>query len=539
MSIIYTILRSSHCRSTHHYFAVDAIQRLRTVPAQRLGNLLLKYHRDYLEGAKAPDNRYKDFQNHVIHVPDKNWGGAALKCDEWLETARRYLSESKWRKAAFACGVLSHYFTDPIMPLHTAHSQREGVVHRPMEWSIYKSYKDVCRQSQRDEFSAQFQFAVDEAWISKAVLAVAQLSHRHYERLIDSFELQQANRAPLFGFNAESKEILAELVTVAIEGWAGVLTRLADEISVELPQVSLRVPCLLAAIDIPLALIVRRIVEFSERRAVTAIIKEFQKTGTVERHLPAEFLAIRRLREKSRIGDCASNEAECPPPATALTNDQSLLADLHEAASSQTQEPTKIEESSDIDKIPSPGQNPVRSQPAPHAKIVSFQRDDSVSEEGADTAVSAQAVEFYRRSIGYSSSLVDAPSIGPKTAKRFGNIGIHNIGEFVEVSSEELAARLATRWITADLIGEWQDQARLVCDVPALSGYSAQLLVALDYRTAWQLRTANAASLFSQLNQFCHTSEGQYILRASRVPTLSDVTSWIESARTHARRRIA
>ena len=65
MQRILSILRAAHCRSTHHYFAIDALQQLKTAQAQRLANILLKYHDDYLVGAKAPDSDFKDFQNHV------------------------------------------------------------------------------------------------------------------------------------------------------------------------------------------------------------------------------------------------------------------------------------------------------------------------------------------------------------------------------------------------------------------------------------------------------------------------------------------
>ena len=122
MQMIFTILRATHCRSTHHYFAIDALKQLPTASAQRLGQLLLKYHDEYLDGAKSPDTRFKDSQNHVIHVSDNNWGGAAQKCQEWREVALKHLNERRWKKAAYACGVLSHYFTDPLMPLHTAQS---------------------------------------------------------------------------------------------------------------------------------------------------------------------------------------------------------------------------------------------------------------------------------------------------------------------------------------------------------------------------------------------------------------------------------
>jgi hypothetical protein len=144
-----------------------------------------------------------------------------------------------------------------------------------------------------------------------------------------------------------------------------------------------------------------------------------------------------------------------------------------------------------------------------------------------------------QNTVHYDSPLVDAPSIGPKTAKRFENIGITTIRQLISRSPDSIVSGLATRWITANLVQDWQDQARLVCEVPALSGYRAQLLVAVGVRTAWQLRTANSASLHTQISQFCQTSEGQHILRSARLPQEEDVAKWIESAQIFARRNAA
>ena len=39
-----SILRAAHCRSTHHFFAMDAIPLVQTDAGQRLVTILLRYH---------------------------------------------------------------------------------------------------------------------------------------------------------------------------------------------------------------------------------------------------------------------------------------------------------------------------------------------------------------------------------------------------------------------------------------------------------------------------------------------------------------
>ena len=80
MSLLYAVVFASRCRSNHHRLAVDALRRLRCDHAAEWRNLLLSHHVDYLKGAKAPDDEFKDFKNHVLHVREKDWGGAVEAC---------------------------------------------------------------------------------------------------------------------------------------------------------------------------------------------------------------------------------------------------------------------------------------------------------------------------------------------------------------------------------------------------------------------------------------------------------------------------
>ena len=246
MSRMITILRAARCRSTHHFFALDALPRVETAAGKRLASLLLRYHDDYLVGAKAPDQTFRDFKNHVLHVQDGNWGGAPRAASRWLDETINYLDHGKWKKAAYACGVLSHYFTDPMMPLHTAQSEREGIVHRAMEWSVCKSYDAILTASSGQASRVHFQLASTGDWIGQAVIAGATLANRYYDQLIDEYDIEQGSRNPPDGLNATSRRVLSDLFELAITGWANVLSRISDETTAEIPTFSLTIPSLLA-----------------------------------------------------------------------------------------------------------------------------------------------------------------------------------------------------------------------------------------------------------------------------------------------------
>lgn len=119
MSVLLSVLRAAHCRSTHHYFAIDSTRYVDTVAGRRLVSVLLKHHERFLEGAKAPDDRFRDFQNHCVHVRTGYWGAPRLALT-WYERLRDYLVHGRYADAAYSAGVMSHYFTDPLQPLHTA-----------------------------------------------------------------------------------------------------------------------------------------------------------------------------------------------------------------------------------------------------------------------------------------------------------------------------------------------------------------------------------------------------------------------------------
>src|SRR5262249_7789842 len=59
--------------------------------------------------------------------------------------------------------------------------------------------------------------------------------------------------------------------------------------------------------------------------------------------------------------------------------------------------------------------------------------------------------------------VVDAPSIGPKTARRLEALGVKTVADLLALSAEEGESKLKTRHISADVIRDWQSQALLAC----------------------------------------------------------------------------
>ena len=130
-------------RGTHHKLALDALRHLKCMDADLWQRLFLAHAKLYLEGSKAPDNEFKDFKNHVLHTRDGYWGGAPEKVRSWYHHLVEALAQQDWPTAVYCAGVLSHYYTDPLHPFHTAQSEAENNIHRAVEWSISKAYDEL------------------------------------------------------------------------------------------------------------------------------------------------------------------------------------------------------------------------------------------------------------------------------------------------------------------------------------------------------------------------------------------------------------
>lgn len=520
------ILRAAHCRSTHHFFAIDALERIGTERGKRLAELLLKHYARYLKGAKDPDDSFMDFQNHVIHVSQNNWGGAARQCVQWFDKSMQLLNAGEWSEAAYACGVMSHYFTDPIMPLHTGQTERESVLHRPMEWSICKAYEEIYELCQFGRATQQLKLSDDSDWLTQAVLQGAAIAHEHYARLIEIYNLARGTVDPPRGLTKEARQILAELFDLAIGGWASILMRMAAQMGSVPPDCSLTLATVIAGIDMPRATLVRKFSDAAQQAEVKRIFDEFTETGKVVDNLPAEIKVVRKeFAKDNKSGTQDEGRSVSPRPTFEAVEPPLPIDPIKQVPQETNPAPETIPHIS-----PEPAYGPIVGEiPATPQKIIPLP-PPIAPEPATQRPTPTETTPSTTAGLSYDSPLVDAPSIGPKTAKRFAEIGIDTIDDFLSADASQMAQELNTSWIKPELIEDWQDQAQLVCDVPALCGYKAQLLVAVNCRTADDLADAPVDELYQAIEEFGRTKEAERILRSTPIPNAEEIAKWIESA---------
>jgi len=295
---LYDIVVARECRNTHHKLVMNSLLHLQCPDAEGWVSMFVEYFEDYLEGSKAPDNDFKDFRNHVLHVSDNFWGGAAGKTRKWYAETVSHLKMGEWRDAVYSAGVLSHYYMDPIMPLHTGQTEEEGVIHRACEWSINKSFNHLIDQLEANTGYPEVKLPEGDDWITKAVHQGAQHGHQHYQTFIDHYNIKVGKKDPPAGLDPTLKKITAELLGYASVGFARILERAFKEADSQPKSQTTSSRTFFYQITAPISWIYKSVRNFSDWRTVSKIAAEYENTGKVVQNLPKDEKQVRSLHAK-------------------------------------------------------------------------------------------------------------------------------------------------------------------------------------------------------------------------------------------------
>ncbi len=516
MSVFYNLVMNSACRSNHHRLAIDALRHLRGDTAERWRDLFLHHHTSYLEGAKAPDEVFKDFKNHVLHVRDGDWGGAPAAAREWYRRTVRALQIKDWKQAVYCAGVMSHYVVDPVQPFHTAQTEEENVIHRAVEWSFSKSFFKLQAILVND-LGGYPDVAVPNSadWLEQMVRQGARTSNPHYETVINHYDFRAGSKNPEAGLDQELKDIAAKLIGYASIMVARILDKAFAEAAVAPPKVNLTVDTFFAALKVPLNAVLKTIDNVQERALVASMYQEFQKTGKLRDTLPDDDKTVRELHAAEVLKQPLSTlDAQWPRE----------IGTAHgTGAPPRSVKPKKVAA-------------PKAAKPAPKAKPAPA---PAAKAQPAPKAAASTAAQGPRPRLTFDAPVEDAPSIGAKTASRLSAVGIRTVKDLLDVSPDGAAAQIKVKHINASLIRDWQSQAELACAIANLTSAGAQLLVAAGVRDADDLANAEADTLINLIEEFAETSDGQRILRDATPPKRDDIERWIAAAKDQARKRAA
>ncbi len=524
MSLLFRIIYAAHANGTHHKLALDSLCDLAGADATAWRRVFLKHVEIYLEGSKAPDKEFKDFKNHVLHVRDNYWGGAPEKAENWFRLMVRALQQHNFEEAVWCAGVLSHYYTDPIHPFHTAQSEAESNIHRAVEWSIAKSYQDLRARGLRHglpEISA----GNGATWLKDMLIAGAELSNQDYEALIAGYDFDIGVVDPPAGLNDTCRDRVGRLLVYASCGFAHILDRAFDEAGIAPPDVDLGVETVLATLKIPIKWVTRKMSDAAEARAVESMYDELQATGRVDQTLSEDDRTVRELHARE-----------------VLSQDQRRRQHQRQQRRSMSPLPQgtfpAVKPQAPPMKAPPMKARPMLSEP--HRVAAEAPSPTGVADLNAAVVAASSSTGQLgdepggRRRPALRLDLEDeveaAPSIGRKTAARLAAVGISRVADLMAADPHDLADQLATRHITAAVVAAWQDQSRLMLEIPGLRVSHSQLFVGAGFRSVEEIAFADPAELSAAILKFAATRDGQRVLGSGSPPDLEAVTGWIAAA---------
>lgn len=621
MSLLYRVIFASACKNTHHRLVLDALRHTQSANADTWRNLFLYHYEALLKGAKAPDDEFKDFVNHVLHVRDNYWGGAIKTAQLWYKLALDALRMHDWKEAAYSVGVLSHYFTDPFMPLHTAQSEAEGKVHRPAEWSVAQSYVELQNIIEQDLGGyPNIEVPATSTWLADLIRFGAEEATKHYETILTHYNLAAGVKDPLKGLDQELKDVIAGQIALAAASFARVLDKLWAEADVDPPQKSLAVETLISTSIVPIYWITKKLASVEDKAAVMAIYDEVQRTGKVVQALPEDERTVRKLHAEQVLKKPLRElDAEKPEPTgqahgqgaaprirsnrAKILNLPSLLSlpslpsvrlptvrvpslttlktaaakvSLPKLARPKIALPSLASTKSALSKLAKlpkwgKGKTPppdIDATNEAEAAAAGATHEDAAPRKTAVESVLRKApttdldrpknagpsatirrtdpseptppkpTEARRDGTGGSrkfhlevgSRIEDAPSIGPKTARRLESLDIHTVSDLLQADPRTIAERIKASHIDAATVARWQKEAEFVVRVPRLRGHDAQFLVGAGVDDVEDLLGRKAPSLLQDIDDFLATQAGEKLLRNNARPDVAEVDEWLEAA---------
>ncbi|MGH6949276.1 MAG: DUF4332 domain-containing protein [Vitreimonas sp.] len=536
MSLLYAVVFASRCRSTHRRIALDALRRLRCESAQDWRNLLLRRHADYLGGAAAPDLEFKDYKNHVLHVREKDWGGAVEACQEWYRRTVRALKARDWKQAAWSAGVLSHYYVDPLQPFHTHQTEEENIIHLAVERSCAKSYALLRRTLERDLGGyPDIEAPTGEKWLAEMVKAGAMAANAHYELVIDHYDFDAGVAYPPAGLDRELKDAFASLTGHAIVGFARILDRAIAEAGVRPPKVGGgALQALWLTLEAPLQAMRNAAADKAEERAVEAQYQEYRRTGKVRGTLSEDEKTVRALHAAEVLKTPLSSlDAKWPREIGAKAGQggrmrtgssrQALRASGPAEAKPAARQRAKVIELEPL----RPALEAVKAD-----KPAKPPRTDAAPRElPAGAPLARREKVLPRFTLSGDAPVAHVVSIGAKAARRLEAAGVKTVADLLAVEAEACERRADDGEISVQAVRDWQAHALLLCTVPGLKAREAQALVACGVSAAQDLAQMDALELCNAVAEWGLSEDGQHAWGSAPASSADDVATWIARAK--------
>ncbi len=546
MNLLFRVLFSFKSHNTHQKIVLDA---LRMLDIERISNdqitkedlnnfinLFLIYHEELLSGAIDPDIKFKDYKNHVIYVWDNFWGGTHIKTKEWYQKFVQHLKNQEWKEATYALGVMSHYFTDSVQPMHTGQIEGEGRIHRWVEIAVWKRYNELQWLIENKYGGFPYiKIANKKDWIDWIVKKSARFANHHYEYTLKHYKVEEARKAkdPRKGMDDELVRVMSFMIGHSVSALAEIIERGISEAGVKPPKTSVFMNGLRLIPKIPNFITYRKELERKEFEILEAMENEYDEKGKVSETMPEQDKTIRILYAKEvreleiedlkfllnfRVGRKFSGNVHIkrvlwPKLKKQKLNPNSEIAVLF--AKKIKRIPTKSMEAEASDYAYDWDNIYIPEKPKPvHGYIRS--RTNTPLER-----------EYY---LMFDDPVEKVPEMKKSVAKRLRELGIETAHHFIVQKPEELVKKMRIKWMTPEIIDRMQNEALMMTHLPKLRAYHAKLLYLAGYTSIYRMQEATVDEIYENIQKVLKTKKGKRALQTGKPPTKELISKWMEEA---------
>jgi hypothetical protein len=160
------------------------------------------YAPEVLAGCTTPDQVFQDWDNH-LYYPETGEHNAPTAAARWFNFTRDNFTSGNWEAGFFAVGVMTHYFSDPCIPVHT---DEYWPGHAGYESDINAHLADLVLDTPSEEIISN---------VSQFVIDCATYSHQYYDTVYAAYADEESEALET---DAEIKTLTEDCLSMAING---------------------------------------------------------------------------------------------------------------------------------------------------------------------------------------------------------------------------------------------------------------------------------------------------------------------------------
>ncbi|KXH76746.1 MAG: hypothetical protein AM326_06665 [Candidatus Thorarchaeota archaeon SMTZ-45] len=183
-----------------HFFIVD--KAVAGISNASWADAFDYYLPELMSGSIYPDTAWQDWDNH-LYYPETGEHNAPTAAERWYNFTRNNFTIGSWEDGFFAAGIMSHYFSDPCIPVHTGDS-----------WPGHSGYESDINQN-LDLLTLATPSEDYITNVSQLVIDSATYSHQYYD---DVYLQYVDDNSEAIATNATIKTLTEDCLNLAIDG---------------------------------------------------------------------------------------------------------------------------------------------------------------------------------------------------------------------------------------------------------------------------------------------------------------------------------